>query len=157
MNENSTPVPLDNQFDPQPGTSISQPETRDLVRISGGQPFNQNARKHGLYSRYLPPKQREDYETARLVKGVSPERALLRAKLAELLDTDPGNLVLLNKIVNTIIKLEAARPETTDPLDKISQVSRAIFAPMVAQATSHPGNIIGKAIVEIVSEPEDEE
>ena len=112
MNENSTfilseaegPVPQGNPVDTPP------PPARDLARPSGGQRGNQNARKHGLYSKYLAPKQRQDYDEALGIRGIEAELALFRCKLAEMLETEPWNWVLLNRLVNTIMRLEAALP-----------------------------------------------
>ena len=97
-------VPQDNPIDAPP------PPPRGSVRPSGGQLGNQNARKHGLYSKYLAPKQRQDYDAACGVRGVEAELALFRCKLAEMLETEPWNWALLNRIVNTIMRLEAALP-----------------------------------------------
>jgi hypothetical protein len=163
MNENSTlvlsesggSVPNDDQLDPAPVAPCAPlpairdpgPENCSFVRQSGGQPGNQNARKHGLYSRYLPPKQREDYEEARQIKGVGPERALLRAKLAEMLEKDPDNVDLVNKVIRTIIKLEAARPET-DALRDAQQKADLVFAQLNDLMLANPNSEIGKRIRE---------
>lgn len=110
MNEYRTPVPQDSPIDaplpiPAPGLA-----PRASVRPSGGQMRNQNARKHGLYSKYLAPKQRQDYDEACGVRGIEGELALFRCKLAEMLETEPWNWTLLNRLVNTIMRLEAALP-----------------------------------------------
>ena len=88
----------------QPETRDAQRETRDPGPVAapprrvGGQPGNQNARKNGLYAKYLAPKQRQDYDEARGVRGVEAELALFRCKLAEMLETEPWNWALLNRI-----------------------------------------------------------
>ena len=116
MNENSTPVPNNDQLDPASAAPPLPAVTQNLsfVRQSGGQPGNQNARRHGLYSRYLPPELRQDYEEAHQIRGIAAERALLRTKLAEMLAKDPDNAALINKLIKTISKLEASRPAGED-------------------------------------------
>lgn len=104
------PAPSQDETGPKPVGEAVPPAARGFVRRTGGQPFNQNARKHGLYSKYLAPRQRQDYNDARGVRGVEAELALFRCKLAEMLETEPWNWTLLNRITNTILRLEAALP-----------------------------------------------
>lgn len=69
-------------------------ETNQQKRKQGGQPGNQNARTHGLYSKHLSP---EDHRALQAAAGVSEldyEIALLRAKALSILDHDPDNTVL---------------------------------------------------------------
>ena len=54
----------------------------------GGQPGNQNARKHGFYSKRLPPEQQQELEKALNIKNPYQEIALLRVKLNAIL-ADP--------------------------------------------------------------------
>ncbi len=103
-------VPPPSVSGPEPSIRDSGLAARDFARRIGAQPGNQNARKHGLYSKYLAPKQRQDYDAARGVRGVEAELALFRCKLAEMLETEPWNWILLNRITNTILRLEAALP-----------------------------------------------
>ena len=57
-------------------------------RKRGGQPGNQNARKHGLFSKHFTPDQAKQIEDAGDLKDLGPEIALLRIKLNTLLN-DP--------------------------------------------------------------------
>jgi hypothetical protein len=103
------PVPCERSVHPSGGQPGLSSEAR--VRNRGAQEGNQNARKHGLYAKYLNPKQRQDYNEACGVRGVEVELGLFRCKLAEMLGTEPWNWTLLNRIANTILRLEAALPE----------------------------------------------
>ena len=71
----------------------------------GGQPGNQNARKHGLYSKHLPAEQRDIHSSIKSVRDLSPEIALLRYKIMQLLeDPDTPNADLM-KALNTLARL----------------------------------------------------
>ena len=74
-------------------------------RQSGGQPGNQNARKHGLYSKHFTPGQAEQLENADDLKDLAPEINLLRVKLNGLLDDPNTSPDLILKIVNALARL----------------------------------------------------
>ena len=61
---------------------------------SGGQPGNQNARKHGFYSKSLTPEQQETIVEARKADILTEEIAFMRVKVQALVDdptTTPTN------------------------------------------------------------------
>ena len=62
----------------------------------GGQPRNQNARKHGFYAKEMVPEQIESLDQALKIKDLTQEIALLRVKLATIVGTPgtPPELVL---------------------------------------------------------------
>ncbi|MFC1947336.1 hypothetical protein ACFLXY_05400 [Chloroflexota bacterium] len=66
---------------------------------------NQNARKHGFYSKVLDEKEQAAYDQAIFVEGIDEEIALLRVKMISLLERDPDNIRLVSQAVNTLIKL----------------------------------------------------
>ena len=68
------------------GWCIAHPEGR-LRQIGGGQPGNQNARTHGLYSKYVPVVALEQ-ALDRPPGDLRLEIAVTRALLAELLNMD---------------------------------------------------------------------
>ncbi len=74
-------------------------------RLRGGQKGNQNARKHGFYSRVLDEAQKRDLELARGVEGIDDEIALLRVKIKALLERDPDNIRLIMEATNTLARL----------------------------------------------------
>ena len=72
---------------------------------SGGQPGNQNARKHGLYSKHLPAQRRDIHSSITSVRDLSPEIALLRYKIMQLLedpDTPHDHII---KSLNTLLRM----------------------------------------------------
>lgn len=80
-------------------------------RHRGAPPGNQNARKHGFYSKAIPPELRQKLHDASNVKGLDEEIALLRTKLAiaaencvDYRQLVPG-LAVLHKLLNTKKKL----------------------------------------------------
>ena len=71
----------------------------------GGQPGNQNARKHGFYSKVLDEAEQLDFELATDIEGIDDEIALLRVKIKSLLERDPGNIKLIMQATNTLAGL----------------------------------------------------
>jgi len=80
-----------------------------IRRKQGGQPGNQNARKHGFYSKVLDAEERRDYEEAKNCVGLEDEIALLRAKIASVLRHDGQNLRLLFIAMATMCRLIATQ------------------------------------------------
>ena len=76
-------------------------------RKSGGQPGNQNARKHDFYSRHFTPDQAKQLEDADDLRDLGPEIALLRVKLNALLDDPEVSTELLLRAVNSHARLMA--------------------------------------------------
>jgi len=70
---------------------------------------NQNARKHGFYSRALSEAEKLDLEQASFVEGVDQEIALLRVKLLDLVENSPDRLDLQLEAANTIARLIRTR------------------------------------------------
>ena len=74
-------------------------------RKRGGQPDNQNARKHGFYANVLDEAEQFDFELASGVEGIDDEIALLRVKIKSLLAHDPENIKLIMQATNTLAGL----------------------------------------------------
>ena len=70
---------------------------------------NQNARKHGFYSKVLDEAERLDFELATGVDGIDDEIALLRVKIKSLLAHDPENIKLIMLATNTLARLLRTR------------------------------------------------
>ena len=66
---------------------------------------NQNARKHGFYSRVLDEAEQIDFELASGVEGIDDEIALLRVKVKSILSHDPENIKLIMQATNTLARL----------------------------------------------------
>ncbi|OGN88607.1 MAG: hypothetical protein A2158_01535 [Chloroflexi bacterium RBG_13_46_14] len=80
-------------------------ETKETKKKRGAPKGNQNARKHGFYSKVLDEKEQAAYDEAIFVEGIDEEIALLRVKMISLLERDPENIRLISQAANTLIKL----------------------------------------------------
>ena len=72
---------------------------------SGGQPGNQNARKHGLYSKHLPAQRLEEYNNALAVRDLAPEIAIVRVRLNGLLNDPEASPDLINRTLSVLGRL----------------------------------------------------
>ena len=76
-------------------------------RKPGGQPGNQNARKHGFYSKRMSPEQLKEFKAALQIQDMSHEIALLRIRLNALLNDPDASPELIYKTISSISKLSA--------------------------------------------------
>ena len=74
-------------------------------RKRGAPKGNQNARRHGFYSKVLDEAEQLDFELASGVEGFDDEIALLRVKIKSLLENDPENIRVLMQATNTLAHL----------------------------------------------------
>ncbi len=74
-------------------------------RRRGAQKGNQNAWKHGFYSKVLDEAEQLDFELAAGVEGFDDEIALLRVKIKSVLENDPENVRLLMEATSTLANL----------------------------------------------------
>ena len=77
----------------------------EVKRKRGAPKGNQNARKHGFYSKVLNEAEQLDFELASGVEGIDDEIALLRVKIKSLLEHDPENIKLIMQATNTLAGL----------------------------------------------------
>jgi hypothetical protein len=82
-------------------------------RRKGGQPGNQNARKHGFYSRVLSKAEQLEVAEAEGIEGLDEEIAVLRFKLRELLEKHPDRIDLQMKAVNALSRLMQTKYKIT--------------------------------------------
>lgn len=78
-------------------------------RKRGAPKGNQNARKHGFYSKVLDEAERLDFEYATGVEGIDDEIALIRVKIKSLVAHDPNNIKLIMQATNTLARLVRMR------------------------------------------------
>ena len=78
-------------------------------RKRGAPKGNQNARKHGFYSKVLDEAEQLDFEQASSVEGIDNEIALLRVQIKSLLERDPENIKLIMQATNTLARLVTTR------------------------------------------------
>ncbi len=77
----------------------------EIKRCRGGQPGNQNARKHGYYSSVLTREDRAKLKEASDIVGLDDEIALLRARLKSVIEHDPDNIRLISQAASTLARL----------------------------------------------------
>lgn len=81
----------------------------EAARKRGAPSGNQNARKHGFYSKVLDEAEQLDFMLATGVEGIDDEIALLRVKIKSVLEKDPENINLIMQAVNTLARLVRTR------------------------------------------------
>lgn len=96
---------------------------------------NQNARKHGFYSRVLDETEQLDFELATSVEGIDDEIALLRVKIKSLVERDPENLKLIMQATNTLARLvrtkyNIGREDKKGLREAIANVLRDVALPL---------------------------
>jgi len=70
---------------------------------------NQNARKHGFYSKVLDEGEQLDFEQATRVGGLDDEIAMLRVRIKSVLRHDPDNMRLIAQATNALARLVSTR------------------------------------------------
>lgn len=96
---------------------------------------NQNARKHGFYSRRLTETEKLDLEDAEKIEGLDDEIAILRVKLGSLLENQPERVDLQLKAISIISRLVKTRHSITPEDQKrlknaIGNVLRDVAIPL---------------------------
>jgi hypothetical protein len=102
---------------------VSEVKMNNQLPHKRGAPYrNQNARKHGYYSRILSTKDKHDLQRASSVEGVDEEIALLRFKLKSVLQKDPDNFRLITEALLSLNRLMRTRgkvqPDFQDSLTR---------------------------------------
>ncbi len=96
---------------------------------------NQNARKHGFYSKVLDEAEQLDFELASGVEGFDDEIALLRVKIKSVLENDPENIRLLMEATSTLANLvktkyKISREQRKGLKEAIENVLKEIAIPL---------------------------
>jgi hypothetical protein len=78
-------------------------------RKRGAPEGNQNARKHGFYSKVLDESEQLDFALATGVDGIDDEIALLRVKIKSLIAHDPDNIALIMQAINTLARVVSTK------------------------------------------------
>ncbi|MBE9483162.1 MAG: hypothetical protein IMY88_05720 [Chloroflexi bacterium] len=104
-------------------------------RKKGAPKGNQNARKHGFYSKVLDEAEQLDFELASGVEGIDDEIALLRVKIKSIVEKDPENIRLIVEVTNTLARLVKTRYNITKEQKKglkeaIGNVLRDVALPL---------------------------
>jgi len=106
-----------------------------VKRKRGAPKGNQNARKHGFYSKVLDEAEQLDFELASGVEGIDDEIALLRVKIKSILENDPENIRLIMQATNTLAGLvktryNIAKEQRKGLKEAITNVLRDIAIPL---------------------------
>ncbi len=104
-------------------------------RKRGAPKGNQNARKHGFYSKVLDEAGQLDFELASSVEGIDDEITLLRVKIKSILEKDPENITLIMLATNTLAGLVKTSYKMTKEQKKglkeaIGNVLREVALPL---------------------------
>jgi hypothetical protein len=96
---------------------------------------NQNARKHGFYSRSLDEAELLEMDDAVFVEGVDQEIALLRIKLRKLVEKHPDRIDLQLEAANTIARLvrtryQISKEQKNSLKEAITKVLTEVAAPL---------------------------
>ena len=107
----------------------------EVERKRGAPKGNQNARKHGFYTRVLDEAEQLDFELASGVEGIDDEIALLRVKIKSILENDPENIKLIMQVTNALERLIRTRYKITKEQRKglkeaIGNVLRDVALPL---------------------------
>lgn len=117
--------------------------TDNRLKPKRGAPYgNQNARKHGFYSRALDRMGKKDLKQAATIEGVDEEIALIRLKLKSILQHDPENvrvigqaLLALNRLMRTRNRIGIAMSYQEMLEQAISSVLKEIALPLGVDLT----------------------
>lgn len=100
---------------------------------------NQNAKKHGFYSKALDKAEELRLEEARGIDGLDEEIAVLRIKLRSIIQSEPQNIELALAAANTIARLVRTRyniskEQKRSLKDAIAKVLTEIAIPLGVKA-----------------------
>ncbi len=79
--------------------------SRRAKRRVGAPKGNQNARRHGFYSKVRTLEEQRDLVRAAGMHGLDDEISMMRVKIRSLMRTDPQNQALLKRALRTLAKL----------------------------------------------------
>jgi len=108
----------------------------ETKRQKGGQKGNQNALKHGFYSKAFNEAEKFDFKDASGVEGLDEELALLRLEIKKAISGgDERNLLLLVKAVGALEKIVRTRYQISTAQrqgwkDTISTIVKEVLIPM---------------------------
>ena len=125
---------------------------KETSKRKGGAPRgNQNARKHGCYSKVLSEAERLDFRLLSEVDGVDEEITLLRVKLKRVVQQSPDNLKLIMRLVNSLGRL--VRMKHMIRQDKRESIEEGVRA--VLRGTGLPEGLIGESFRKPTGLPRD--
>jgi hypothetical protein len=112
-----------------------------MKRKRGGQPGNQNARKHGFYSANLTPEEICELLNITNLKGTDREMAVLRIKLKSVLATNPGNRRVLMEAAKLVVKEAGAKYHLDrEDRNRLKKVVRSLWNNIPVLSNYQPDN-----------------
>jgi hypothetical protein len=122
-------------------------EKREKTK-KGGQKGNQNARKHGFYSKVLDAAQKRELAIAIDVEGIDEEIALMRVKIRSVLEKDPENIKLIMAATTTLAGLLKANLELNKNQKKsvAASIGKVIQELAMQSGVQVASTIIGKKL-----------
>ena len=93
--------------------------SRPAGKKRGAPAGNQNARKHGLYSRIAPAQRRGDMDKALDMESLTQEAAMLRLLLVKLMENPDENLkeiLQILRVLTPIVRLNLMVEDDDDSL-----------------------------------------
>jgi len=107
---------------------------KQTKRKRGAQPGNQNAHKHGFYSKHLEKARRQEIEKAALT-SLDEEITLLRLKIRDILEHDPRNLNLVIRAMGILarllkLKYNLGSADEQKLADALNYVVKEVFQPL---------------------------
>ena len=97
--------------------------TRHHKKNRGAQPGNQNARKHGYYSKVLTSEQQQAIPATPAVRNLDQEIPVLRVKIASIMKNDPFNYALLLRALSLLTRmLNSSKMPNTSLLQEFKDV-----------------------------------
>ena len=114
-----------------------------IQRKTGGQPGNQNARRHGFYSKVLTHEKKLQLKDAVGVDGLDQEIALLRLKFRELVSAEDQDSRLINQTAETLAKLyhikySLSRNDSTKLKEAVASVLEEFIIPDLSEPLPDP-------------------
>ena len=113
-------------------------------RRRGGQPGNQNARRHGFYSPTISPEEISAVWNEVNLKGVNPFTSVIRVKLAVALESAPAN----HRLLEDAAKMLTKKCRSENPMDAFDarQFRAALLGVLEASCGVSPGSGTGNPV-----------
>ena len=114
-----------------------------IKRKTGGQPGNQNARKHGFYSKVLAQDEKHQLKYAVDMDGLDQEIAILRLKFRSLLAQEGLNYRLIYQAAETLarlyhIKFSLSKNDSSQLKEAVSSVLDEFIIPQPPDTPNLP-------------------
>jgi hypothetical protein len=108
--------------------------TENQVKNKPGAPRgNQNARKHGFYSKVLTPQQRDMLSAVSEFDALNREIGVLRVKIASILANDPNNVKVLTLALSSLAGLLRTNQCLGNPQTRALDTASGIVSRLISE------------------------